>query len=64
MINGEDLGGAPKDSLDARGWTSLDIFLLWLFENAGCVVDLAPTTWGLGPGRGGTVSGSHSKKQS
>ena len=62
MINGGLLGGSHEDSLDARGRGSLDVFLLWLFENAGCIVDLASTTRGLGPGRGGTVSGSHSRE--
>jgi hypothetical protein len=49
---------SEKDLLDTRGRASLNIFLLWLFENARCAVDLASTTWRLGPGRGGTVSGS------
>jgi hypothetical protein len=47
-INGRLLGGAQKNSLDAGSRAGLDIFLLWLFENAGCVVDLASTTWRLG----------------
>jgi len=55
-------GGAQDDSLDARGRASLNVFLLWLLENAGCAVDLASTTWRLVPGRGGTVSGSHSRE--
>lgn len=62
MINGRILGGTQQDSLDTRGWASLDAFLLRLFENTGCAVDLASTTWRLRPGRGGTVSGSHPKK--
>ena len=57
----EHLGGAQKDTLDTRGRASLNTFLLRLFENAGCAVDLASTTWRLGPGRGGTVSGSHQR---
>lgn len=56
-----NLGGSQMNSLDAGSRASLDIFLLRLFENAGCAVDLASTTRRLWPGRGGTVSGSHSK---
>ena len=62
MISGGHSGGSKRDILDARGRASLNVFLLWLFENAGCVVDLASTTRRLGPGRGGTVSGSYSKE--
>lgn len=61
-INGRHLGGVQRDSLNAGSWAGLDIFLLRLFEDAGCAVDLASTTWRLGPGRDGTVSGSHSRE--
>ena len=46
------------DSLNAGGRASWNIFLLWFFENARRTIDLAATTWRLGPGRDGTVSGS------
>ena len=62
MISGRLSSVAEGDSLDAGGRASWNIFLLWLFENARCAVDLASTTWRLGPGRGGTVSGSLSRQ--
>ena len=60
-ISGGLLGDAKKDSLDIGDRASWDRFLLWLFENAGCTVYLASTTRRLGPGRGGTVSGSQER---
>ena len=62
MINRRLSGGEKENSLNAGGRTDWNVFLLRLFENAWCVVDLASTTWRLGPGRGGTVSGSLSRQ--